>query len=89
LIGNIPDLMMAHENRDFGIISFKKPFLSSKPAREFILSATGDLHEAAANLFSALRKMDDLDIDLILTEFVPENGLGLAINDRLKRAAVS
>ncbi|MEQ8240598.1 MAG: L-threonylcarbamoyladenylate synthase [Cyclobacteriaceae bacterium] len=89
LIGNIEDLMNAQKNNDYGIISFKQSFLSSNPEREFVLSASGDMHEAAANLFSALRKLDDLDIDLILTELVPENGLGLAINDRLKRAAVS
>jgi len=46
-----------------------------------------DINEAAANLFSALRKLDNQGLDLILAEFMPEYGLGRAINDRLTRAA--
>jgi L-threonylcarbamoyladenylate synthase len=34
-----------------------------------------------------MREVDQLEIDLILVEPVPETGLGLAINDRLRRAA--
>jgi L-threonylcarbamoyladenylate synthase len=43
--------------------------------------------EAAKNLFLALRKLDKLPIDTILAEYAPDEGLGKAINDRLKRAA--
>lgn len=52
-----------------------------------ILSPAGDLREAAANLFSAMHRLDRLSLDLIIAERVPNQGLGLAINDRLKRAA--
>lgn len=52
-----------------------------------VLSATGDLREAAANLFAALRRLDALRLDLILAVPVPDHGLGRAINDRLRRAA--
>ncbi|HVM32328.1 MAG TPA: L-threonylcarbamoyladenylate synthase [bacterium] len=62
------------------------PFLPSFQAMEN-LSPQGDLREAAANLFSALRRLDDLGLDLILAVRVPDLGLGRAINDRLKRAA--
>jgi L-threonylcarbamoyladenylate synthase len=51
------------------------------------LSATGDLSEAATNLFRILRELDASDVDLILAEEVPEQGLGAAIMDRLRRAA--
>jgi len=51
------------------------------------LSSTGDLVEAAANLFSYLRKMDTIAQDGIAISPIPMSGLGLAINDRLKRAA--
>ena len=50
------------------------------------LSAAGDLREAAANLFSSLRKLDSMGLDGILALSVPEIGLGRAINDRLRRA---
>lgn len=52
------------------------------------LSADGDLNEAAQNLFAAMRLLDESDVDVILAEPMPETGLGRAINDRLRRAAV-
>ena len=51
-----------------------------------VLSASGDLNEAARNLFAAMRELDALGLDLIVAELVPETGLGRAINDKLKRA---
>jgi L-threonylcarbamoyladenylate synthase len=50
------------------------------------LSPRGDLKEAAANLFSMLRDMDD-QVAAIAVSPIPETGLGEAINDRLRRAA--
>ncbi len=51
------------------------------------LSATGDVTEAAANLFAMLRDLDRPGSVGIAVMPVPETGLGLAINDRLRRAA--
>jgi L-threonylcarbamoyladenylate synthase len=51
------------------------------------LSPSGDLGEAAANLFAQLRALDRPGIGRIAVMPVPESGLGLAINDRLRRAA--
>jgi L-threonylcarbamoyladenylate synthase len=51
------------------------------------LSESGDLCEAATHLYSAMRQMDLCGLDYIIIERVPSIGLGLAINDRLKRAA--
>ncbi len=52
------------------------------------LSLTGDLVEAAAHLFAALHHLDQPDrYRAIAVAPIPENGLGLAINDRLRRAA--
>ena len=52
-----------------------------------VLSKVGDLREAAANFFAALRRLDDAGLDLILAEMLPDRGLGRALNDRLRRAA--
>jgi L-threonylcarbamoyladenylate synthase len=52
------------------------------------LSSTGDLKEAAANLFAMLRKLDK-QAKRIAVMPIPEMGLGEAINDRLRRAAAS
>jgi L-threonylcarbamoyladenylate synthase len=51
------------------------------------LSNKQDLREAAANLFRYLRELDELDVDLIVAERVPDQGLGSAILDRLQRAS--
>jgi L-threonylcarbamoyladenylate synthase len=51
------------------------------------LSWSGDLREAAANLFSALRALDASGAKAIAVMPIPEQGLGEAINDRLRRAA--
>ncbi|MGE3306575.1 MAG: L-threonylcarbamoyladenylate synthase [Rhizobiaceae bacterium] len=51
------------------------------------LSPTGDLREAAANLFEHLRALDRAGAEMIAVEPVPHAGLGEAINDRLARAA--
>ena len=51
------------------------------------LSRTGDLAEAAANLFALLRRLDDPKFTGIAVMPIPERGLGRAINDRLRRAA--
>jgi L-threonylcarbamoyladenylate synthase len=52
------------------------------------LSARGDLNEAAANLFGYLRALDARGARAIAVMPVPHHGLGEAINDRLRRAAV-
>jgi L-threonylcarbamoyladenylate synthase len=51
------------------------------------LSPSGDLREAAANLFAYLRALDSSGIDTIAVAPIPAEGLGEAINDRLRRAA--
>ncbi|HVH75805.1 MAG TPA: L-threonylcarbamoyladenylate synthase [Stellaceae bacterium] len=51
------------------------------------LSRTGDLTEAAANLFAMLRRLDRPEFAGIAVMPIPEEGLGRAINDRLRRAA--
>jgi L-threonylcarbamoyladenylate synthase len=51
------------------------------------LSRSGDLAEAAANLFAMLRRLDRPEFTAIAVMPIPDEGLGRAINDRLRRAA--
>lgn len=51
------------------------------------LSESGDLFEAAANLFTYLHKLDALGVKSIAVMDIPDISIGIAINDRLKRAA--
>lgn len=53
-----------------------------------ILSDQSSLVEAAAHFFTAMRKLDAAEVDVIVAERFPEEGLGRALNDRLKRASV-
>jgi L-threonylcarbamoyladenylate synthase len=57
------------------------------PERLMNLSETGDLNEAAANVFAMLHALDASGAAAIAVMNIPDTGLGLAINDRLKRAA--
>jgi len=56
-------------------------------AEVLFLSRSGDLAEAAANLFAMLRQLDRPQFTAIAVMRIPESGLGRAINDRLRRAA--
>jgi L-threonylcarbamoyladenylate synthase len=51
------------------------------------LSESGNLVDAAANLFASLRRLDSLKLQRVIVESVPEHGIGRAIMDRLRRAA--
>ena len=51
------------------------------------LSRSGDLREAAANLYGAMRRLDEAGLDLIIAEALPESGIGAAIMERLRKAA--
>jgi L-threonylcarbamoyladenylate synthase len=84
VIGNIESLLETYSG-NASILSFQKDF---HVKYQFILSRSGSLDEAAQNLFSALRSLDKMPPEIILAELLPEEGLGRAINDRLKRAAV-
>ena len=72
---------------DEGLLAFGVPLAGASVV--FQLSAAGDLTEAAANLFAGLRWLDAIGTGMsrIAVMPVPMEGLGLAINDRLSRAA--
>ncbi|WP_341225007.1 L-threonylcarbamoyladenylate synthase [uncultured Arcticibacterium sp.] len=70
-----------------GYLGFCETIQNIPKKNQFLLSPEKDLNEAAQNLFKGLRFLDELDIETVLIELVPEEGLGTAINDRLKRAA--
>ena len=53
------------------------------------LSPSRDLLEAASNLFSMMRALDRLNMETIAVAQIPNSGLGVAINDRLERAAAT
>ena len=52
------------------------------------LSATGDMVEATSKLYAFMHDLDDPKYDLILVDPIPNKGIGIALNDRLKRASI-
>ena len=80
-------LLAEHKDKKIAFICFDKGSVQHQPLLSFNLSPSGNLKEAAVNLFKALRDADDSDAEVVIAEPVPEEGLGKAINDRLRRAA--
>jgi len=76
-----------YKNKNIGLLAFQEKENNGKFRHIEVLSKKGDLREAAANLFAAIRRLDSLKLDLILAEPIPEIGLGRAIMDRLRRAS--
>jgi L-threonylcarbamoyladenylate synthase len=70
-----------------GVVAFSQYRPDIPEANQIILSRTGNLDEAARNLYSALHALDAMNLQLIVAEKLPEQGLGRAINDRLRRAS--
>jgi L-threonylcarbamoyladenylate synthase len=71
-----------------GLLAFGKlPENAAYFAKVLNLSESGNLIEAAANLYGMMHKMDSYKLDRIYAALLPENGIGHAINDRLQKAA--
>jgi L-threonylcarbamoyladenylate synthase len=85
ILGEDTDFFFLDKNKKMGVLSFFKTY--SDVAQNEVLSPEANLNEAAKNLFAALRRLDNSDIELIFAEILPNQGLGKAINDRLNRAA--
>lgn len=77
-----------HENRGrkIGVLSFMNTIQNSSISHLEVLSPSGNLAEAGANLYEAMHNLDHADIDIILAEIFPNYGIGKSINDRLERA---
>lgn len=87
--GNPGEMITEFEGKRIGFLGFMTRLEFLPPNRQLLLSPHGDLHEAAMNLFAFMRQFEKLPVDVILAEQLPEIGLGKAINDRLRRAAVN
>ena len=87
LTGNVEELYHSHSHLKMGFIIFGEPSIDLKGNLVKNLSSTQNYREAAANLFSFLRELDESDVDIIICAILPGMDLGLAINDRLRRAA--
>ncbi|MEM9545035.1 MAG: L-threonylcarbamoyladenylate synthase [Bacteroidota bacterium] len=86
LVDNLIRFLADHPNSSIGVLKFTGHIESKSIQHLEILSTSGDLDEAAANLYSALHRLDQQELDMIVAERLPDYGLGKTMNDRLERA---
>lgn len=85
-VGVVKEWSEKNPTKKIAALVFGKQTETFKNVTLFNLSENGSISEAAINLFAMLRLMDESNFDLIVAELLQEEGLGRAINDRLKRA---
>jgi L-threonylcarbamoyladenylate synthase len=86
LLHNIDEQLNFYKGKKIGCLLFSKMIEKEVIVEQQILSTTSNLEEAAKNLYAAMHKLDNADLDIILVELLPNEGIGKSINDRLKRA---
>ncbi|WP_224488631.1 L-threonylcarbamoyladenylate synthase [Robertkochia flava] len=84
---NVAKAMEAHAEKKLGIIYFSSPPGDDTRFQYRTLSLQGDFLEAAANLYGVMHELDGIDLELIIAELLPDEGVGASVNDRLKRAS--
>ncbi|WP_396141943.1 L-threonylcarbamoyladenylate synthase [Flavobacterium sp.] len=83
---NINEELKKHPNLKIGLLLFNDDIDSNENIVKELLSNNKDLKEAATNLYAAMHRLDQKNLDLIIAEKFPNKSLGKSINDRLKRA---
>jgi L-threonylcarbamoyladenylate synthase len=84
VLGDLRTLLASYPADRAAVLSFSTDL---NLPYQFVLTSSGNMEEAARNLFVALHEFEKFPVDVILAEPVPDHGLGRAINDRLRRAA--
>ncbi|TAF46520.1 MAG: threonylcarbamoyl-AMP synthase [Sphingobacteriales bacterium] len=84
LSNNISDSIGKYSDLKIGLLLFKN-YKGYSIAHQEVLSANGNLTQAASNLYAALHRLDNCGLDVIIAERMPNDGLGCTINDRLER----
>jgi L-threonylcarbamoyladenylate synthase len=86
LTNNVSEMIRQFEGKKIGLLLFKNKFQISGITTQEILSTNGDLTEATKNMYAALHRLDNANVEVIIAEKLPNHGLGQTINDRLQRA---
>lgn len=86
LTTDVPDLLKSFEGKKIGLLLFKNQMEHNNINQQEILSKSGDFEEAAKNLYAAMHRLDQSNLDVIIVERLPDDGLGKTINDKLERA---
>ena len=84
--GGITDLLKKFPDKKCILINYHQYQPDYPKELQYILTPQNNLHEAAKNLFKIMREADEQHAEIILAEYAPNEGIGLAINDRIERA---
>jgi L-threonylcarbamoyladenylate synthase len=86
LTNNISELLKCFKGKKIGILVFQNQLHNNGVLQQEILSKSGDINEAAKNLYAAMHRLDQNNLDVIIAERLPEIGLGKTINNNLERS---
>ena len=83
---DVATLIKKNKEKKIGLLLFDKPLETEIVYHQEIVSKNRDLKEAASNLYAALHRLDEMNLDIIIAQEFPNHSLGKSINDRLTRA---
>lgn len=83
---DVPGSLKSFEGKKIGLLLFKNQIKNNNINQQEILSKSGDFEEAAKNLYAAMHRLDQNNLEVIIAERLPDEGLGKTINDKLERA---
>jgi len=83
---NLEQITEQYPKEKIGYLAFQNKAVGIPSKNQRLLSSIGNYEEAAKHFFSHLRYLDNLPVEVIYAEYLPEEGLGRAINDRIRRA---
>ena len=86
LTNDVERLIQFYANKKIGVLLFQNRTHQIPIEHQEVLSDSGNLNEAAKNLYAAMHRLDKLNLDLIIAERLPNVGLGKTMNDKLERA---
>jgi L-threonylcarbamoyladenylate synthase len=86
LTDDLLDCISQHHGMKIGVIKFSGELTYTTIDQLEILSPNGSLNEAAKKLYASMHRLDQCNLDLIIMERFPDEGLGKTINDKLLRA---
>lgn len=87
LTRNVQEEVAWYNGKNIGLLLFNSCLPDLVIKHQKVLSTTGNLAEAASKLYNAMHELDEMNLDVIIAQRLPEFGLGVALNDRLERAA--
>ena len=86
LTNDVEKLIQSYPDKKIGLLLFQNLIKNIPIEQQEILSKSGNLKEAAKNLYAAMHRLDKLNLEMIIAERLPDVGLGKTMNDKLQRA---